>query len=399
MRKTVVLCAALLLALTMMSDAAFSVAASGKTVTASGINDMKNQLKEAEKEKEKLKNSVSDLKKIKADLEKKKGNLTSYVNSLDQNVAQMEANVESLISQIAQKETDINETQGELEAATVKSEQQYESMRTRIRFMYEYGTASSIWDLLTSSDSFSDFLNRADYMNSIYVYDQKMWEEYRLNCEYITLCKAQLELERDILDEQKICVEQEQQRIEQLIAEKSQEIIAYQTDINTKAAAIKEYEADIAAQDAVIQQLEKAVKKAERNLKYDGGSFTFPMESYTRMSSDYGWRLHPTLGVKKFHNGVDFAAPKGTPIYAAYDGEVVGAGYNSSMGNYVMIDHGDELYTIYMHASKLYVSYGEYVVAGEKIAAVGTTGRSTGNHLHFGVRLNGEYVSPWDFLP
>ena len=102
--------------------------------------------------------------------------------------------------------------------------------------------------------------------------------------------------------------------------------------------------------------------------------------------------------MKQFHNGVDFAAPSGTPIYAAYDGKVVAATYSATMGNYVMIDHGDSLYTIYMHASKLYVSKGDTVVKGQTIAAVGTTGRSTGNHLHFSVRKNGSYVSPWEYL-
>ena len=396
-KRVVILCAALLLATMLLPEAAFSVEATGAS-TQNSINEMKQQINQAEKEKKNLQSNVSDLKKIKRELEKQKGNLTSYVNALDQNVAQMEANIADLKQQITDKEAAIVTTQRELEAAEIKSNQQYDSMRTRIRFMYESGTTTSIWDMLAQAESFGDLLNRADYMNSIYVYDQRMWEEYQLNCEYIALCKDQLELEKTILDQQRVCVEQEQERVEQLIEEKSQEIIAYQSDINNKEQAIKEYEADIAEQDAIIKELEAAVKKAQSSLKYDGGVFTFPMESYTRISSEFGWRIHPTLGVNKFHNGVDFAAPKGTPIYAAYDGEVVGAGYNSSMGNYVMIDHGDELYTIYMHASKLYVSSGAKVSAGDKIAAVGTTGRSTGNHLHFGVRLNGEYVSPWNYL-
>lgn len=396
-KRVVILCAALLLVTMMLPEAAFSVEATGAS-TQDSINQMKEQINRAEKEKKNLQSNVSDLKKIKRELEKQKGNLTSYVNALDQNVAQMEANIADLKQQITDKEAAIVTTQGELEAAEIKSNQQYDSMRTRIRFMYESGTTTSIWDMLAQAESFGDLLNRADYMNSIYVYDQRMWEEYQLNCEYIALCKEQLELEKTILEQQRVCVEQEQERVEQLIEEKSQEIIAYQSDINNKEQAIKEYEADIAEQDAIIKELEAAVKKAQSSLKYDGGMFTFPMESYTRISSEFGWRIHPTLGVNKFHNGVDFAAPKGTPIYAAYDGEVIGAGYNSSMGNYVMIDHGDELYTIYMHASKLYVSSGAKVSAGDKIAAVGTTGRSTGNHLHFGVRLNGEYVSPWNYL-
>ena len=145
-------------------------------------------------------------------------------------------------------------------------------------------------------------------------------------------------------------------------------------------------------------EADRAKLAEENRVKYDGGMFQMPCPSYKRISDDYGNRMHPTLGVEKFHNGVDFAAPSGSPILAAYDGRVVAATYNSSMGNYVMIDHGDGLYTIYMHASKLYVSSGQTVTKGEQIAAVGSTGRSTGPHLHFSVRLNGSYVSPWNYL-
>lgn len=126
--------------------------------------------------------------------------------------------------------------------------------------------------------------------------------------------------------------------------------------------------------------------------------FTWPAPSYTRISDEYGNRQHPILGIQQFHNGLDMAAPGGSAILAAYDGKVVAATYSNSMGNYIMIDHGDSLYTIYMHASALYVSKGAEVSKGDKIAAVGSTGRSTGNHLHFSVRLNGNYVNPWNYL-
>ena len=133
-------------------------------------------------------------------------------------------------------------------------------------------------------------------------------------------------------------------------------------------------------------------------ISYDGGQFKWPAPDYTRISDDYGMRMHPTLGVQQFHNGIDLASPSGTRILAAYDGKVVAASYSSTMGNYIMIDHGDSLYTIYMHASALLVSEGTMVVKGEQIAKVGSTGRSTGPHLHFGVRLNGGYVSPWNYI-
>ena len=167
---------------------------------------------------------------------------------------------------------------------------------------------------------------------------------------------------------------------------------------------VKEYEADIAEQNETIKALEAIVAEerkklaAEQGRKYDGGVFAWPAPSYTRISDDYGNRTHPILGTQQFHNGIDMAAPGGSAILAAYDGKVVAAAYSGSMGNYIMIDHGDSLYTIYMHASALYVSKGQEVNRGDKIAAVGSTGRSTGNHLHFSVRLNGSYVSPWSYL-
>ncbi len=405
MKKRTVFFAAFFLMCTIVLNAAFSASASGiSNVTSESIKQMEAQIKDAQKEKDSLKNNISNLEKIKKELEKEKGSLKNYVAKLDQSVAEMENNIGNLQNQIVNKEAEITQSQVQLEAAQETLAKQYVSMRTRIRFMYETGASASIWEMLFTSSSIGEFLNKADYINSIYAYDQKMWEEYQMNCEYIQLCKEGLELEKEILDGQKKSVEEEQARVENLIQEKSQEILSYEKDISKKEQAIREYEQDIAEQNEIIAQMEKAVIEAKKKLqsqnapKYDGGMFHFPLEHYTRISDDYGNRIHPILNVPQFHNGVDFASPKGTAIYAAYDGQVVAATYSSSMGNYVMIDHGDGLYTIYMHASKLHVSKDEIVVGGEKIAEVGSTGRSTGNHLHFSVRLNGNYVSPWNYL-
>ena len=190
------------------------------------------------------------------------------------------------------------------------------------------------------------------------------------------------------------------------LKDKEKEIVAFESDINDKEAAIKEYEAMIAEQDQIIKDLEAAIAAEKKRLEeenkkainYDGGKFKWPAPSYTRISDDYGYRIHPTLKTQQFHNGVDMASPSGSPILAAYDGEVIAASYSSTMGNYIMIDHGDGLITIYMHASSLGVSAGQSVSRGQQIGCVGSTGRSTGPHLHFGVRLNGSYVSPWNYL-
>ena len=126
--------------------------------------------------------------------------------------------------------------------------------------------------------------------------------------------------------------------------------------------------------------------------------FTWPCPSSTRVTSDYGTRVSPMGGASSNHKGIDIGASGGAAIVAAADGTVTTAAYSSAAGNYVMIDHGGGLYTVYMHASALLVSPGQTVSAGQTIAQVGSTGISTGNHLHFGVSLNGSYVSPWSYL-
>jgi len=383
-----------------------SAAASGSSaVTSDSIKAKEAEISQKKKEKEGLKDGLSDLRQIKKNLETQKENLKNYVKTLDDSLEQIERRIAELKNEISLKEEEILQTENELAAAQEKEENQMMLMSVHVRLVYETGTPSLV-DMLLGAKSFGDFLNQVDYVEKMAAFDQQLWKEYKAAREYVQLCKDELELEKEILDETKASVEQEQKNLEELIEEKSNEITRYETDITNKEKAIREYEAEIKAQEDEIRLLEAAVaeerkKLIEQNRKaliYDGGVFKFPLATYTRISDDYGNRIHPTLGVEQFHNGVDFAAPGGTAIYAAYDGEVVAASYSATMGNYVMINHGDGLYTIYMHASALYVSRGDAVAKGTTIAAVGSTGRSTGNHLHFSVRLNGSYVSPWGYL-
>lgn len=397
-------CLVLLTMLCMAGD----VHASGlslSSITSDSIQEMENQIDSAQSERDQLKNSLSDIKKLVQQLEKEKKDLKNYVVKLDENMALIEQKIVDLKIQIADKEAEIVEAQKQLEHALEVEASQYEAMSDRIRFSYETGDSYFV-DMLMGSSSFADFLNRSYYMEKVAEYDNEMLESFIQTREYVELCKAQLEQDKAFLDEAKAGVESEQAALEELLRQKEQEINAYDRRISSGEQSIEEYEADIKAQNELIASLEKAVEDEKKRilassgkvLTYDGGTFKFPLATYTRVSDDYGMRLHPTLFVQQFHNGVDLASPKGTAIYAAYDGIVVAADYSSTMGNYVMIDHGGGLYTIYMHASKLYVKKDDIVGRGNTIAAVGSTGRSTGNHLHFSVRLNGEYVSPWNYI-
>lgn len=369
------------------------------------IEQKQQEIQDAQNQKKQLQSGLTDVKSIINDLEQAKKNLAAYVTQLDANLDEVQSKIAEFKDLIATKETEIIQTKVELDAAVAKEEAQYVNMKARIKSMYERGD-DFYFEVVLNAASFADMINRVDYVEKVSASDRRMLDEFRTTREYVEVCKAQLESEQELLEEAKKNVEAEEASLASLIAQKEEEIRAYESDISNREQLVKEYEAEIAAQDAEIKEMEQAAKSLQAQLEqangqkktYDGGMFAWPAPSYTRISDDYGYRIHPTLKVQQFHNGVDMAAPGGSPILAAYNGTVVAAAYSSTMGNYIMIDHGDNLYTIYMHASALYVSQGAEVVKGQKIAAVGTTGRSTGNHLHFSVRLNGSYVNPWNYL-
>ena len=367
------------------------------------ISEKQKQIDSLEKQKKELQAGKTNIQNVVNSLKASKNQLNNAITELDQQVSELQANIDSYNTLIEEKEAEIEIASKELEEAERVAAEQYEAMKLRIKYMYEKGENGYL-EILLASKTFGDFLNKADYIEKLSEYDRNKLQEYVLDVEYVTMCGQQLEEEKAVLEEAKQASEEEQDNLDVLISEKEKQITAYDADINTKQQAIAEYDAEIQEQTSIIEAVEAQVAAQKAQLDeatrrhYDGGIFCWPAPSYTRISDEYGWRLHPTLGVQKLHNGIDMAAPGGSPILAAYDGEVVTAAYSSSCGNYIMIDHGDGLYTVYMHASALYVSKGDTVTKGQKIAAVGSTGRSTGNHLHFGVRKDGQYVNPRNYL-
>ena len=374
-------------------------------VTKESIKQKENEIANAKKERDSMKSSLTDLQSLKKSLESEKSDLNAYITKLDGNLTQIQEKIDELEEKIEEKKAKIEETEAELEEAIATQEEQYDSMKKRIRFMYERGDTLYM-ELLLETGTFGEMLNKAEHIEELSSYDRKKLNEYIEHTQLVELTKKALQEEKETLDEAKAAQLVEQENMQNLMAEKSAEVNAISANIADKEAAIKEYEQQIADENATIAALEKAVAADIAALEaqnqsariYDGGMFSWPCPSYTRISDNYGMRMHPTLGIQKMHNGIDLAAPSGSAILAAYSGKVVAAAYNSTMGNYVMIDHGSGLFTIYMHASSLSVSTGAEVSKGQRIASVGSTGRSTGPHLHFGVRQNGSYVSPWNYL-
>lgn len=374
-------------------------------ITSDSIKEKQQQISQAQDEQKKLQKGLSDVKKMKQELEKSKSNLEDYITQLDGDLNVVNQRINELQAVIDETQEALDEATEDLNEAVRVETEQYEAMKVRIQFMYEKGD-NFFLDAIFGAESFSDILNRANYFEELASYDRKKLDEYVLNRQMVEVCKQEIEAKKATLDEAMAQQEQEQNNLEILIGEKEQQINAVSYDISNKEAAIKDYEDELNAMATVISQLEQQVLEEKRaiaaangvNLSYDGGAFCWPAPSYTRISSPFGYRTHPTLGVQLFHNGVDLASPSGSKILCAYDGIVVAADYTSVMGNYIMVDHGDGLYTVYMHASALYVSKGDVVIKGENIAAVGSTGRSTGPHLHFSVRKNGEYVDPMAYI-
>lgn len=358
-------------------------------------------LQEAQDEKAQLEKALKEAQSTIEDLKDSKGDIESKVTELNQQLIDISARITDLENQLTAKSEDIQETKDELAGAKEREAQQYADMKVRIQFMYENGQTSYL-EALLSSRNISEFLNSADYIAQIQSYDRQKLTEYQDTVESIVNLEAQLEQEYTDLEALKSTVESNKATVAAMMRQKESELADISGDIEDAQSDADYYAAEIQAQEELIAAIKRAeAEKAAAGVEehpYTGGAFRWPCPSSTRVTSDYGTRVSPMSGASSNHKGIDIGASAGADIIAAADGTVTAASYSSAAGNYVMIDHGGGLYTVYMHASYLLVSPGQTVSAGDVIAKVGSTGISTGSHLHFGVSLNGSYVSPWSYL-
>ena len=358
-------------------------------------------LKDAQEEKEALERELAEAQKTIKSLKESKGDVEDKVAALNKQLMEISSRITSLENQLTEKGEDIVAAQEELEEAKQRKDKQYEDMKIRIQFMYENGNDSYL-EALLSARNISEFMNSAEYISQIQSYDRQKLTEYEDTVETIANMEAQLEQEYADLEVLKATVEDEKANVAAMMRQKETELAGIADNLASAQDEADYYAAEIQAQEELIAAIKRAeAEKAAAGVvdnPYTGGAFVWPCPSSTRVTSDYGARVSPTTGASSNHKGIDIGAAYGADIVAAADGTVKAASYSSAAGNYVMIDHGGGLYTVYMHASSLVVSPGQTVSAGQVIAKVGSTGISTGNHLHFGVSMNGSYVSPWSYL-
>jgi len=395
------------------------------TAGATEKDDLKNKLASLEDEKASVKQEIADLTKQADDVEATR-------QALLQEIDLTRAEIETVKNYIDQLQQQIDVKTQELSVAEGKLEVKEQLFADRMREMYEQGDTTYL-DILLNSSSISNMLSRIDIITQIMDYDKRVVEEY-------TAAKEDIKQKRDELqtaqDEQKSYQENLSYKEKELVANEAQQtalqksIAEYKKEqeaeydriaqdmqsVSDKIAEISRREAEEAARKAAEEAArKKAAEEAARRQNASGsssssgsssasvpsqfsGSFVWPVPGYTVPSSAYGWRKHPIYGTRKFHAGEDIPANSGTPIVAAASGTVTTAGWVSGYGNYTVINHGGGVMTAYGHQSSIQVSVGQSVSAGQQIGLVGSTGNSTGPHLHFEVYVNGATQNPMNYF-
>lgn len=355
---------------------------------AEDADELQDKLSSLEDEKAAVKEKIAELTKQASDVEATRAALQSEIDLTKEEISTVEAYIERLQDQIDVKTT-------ELAAAEDALEQKEEEFALTVRTTYEQGDASYL-EVLLNSTSFSDLLSRMEIITAIMDDNKKIVAEYTAAKEDIEQKKQELE---DTQASQKEYQENLSYKVDELAASEAEQaalaesIQAYKAESEAEYDRISNEMQDVSNQIAALS----AQSAASSGVPYSG-TFVWPTPSCTTTSSVYGYRVHPIYGTVKFHAGEDIPASYGAEILAAASGTVTTAGWVSGYGNYTVIDHGGGTMTAYGHQSSILVSVGQHVEQGQLIGYVGSTGNSTGPHLHFEVYQNGSTVDPKSFF-
>ncbi len=353
-------------------------------VNATNVSDLEQQIKDSQSKKENIRNDIESSKN-------QKNSILDEIRAFDAQIEILKNEIEEMNKKIAQDDAVIEEVQKKLDEAIIMADNQYEAYKERIRVMYENGS-SNYFEILLKADSFSDFLNKYEIVKQISEYDSNMLDKLNKTRQEIEDNKAQLEAVKAEKVEKVNALNVSKQNVEAKSREKDAMVARLDNDI-------KSLEKKLAQQDAEENAIRAQIARLQgKDTTYSGGSMVWPTPSSRNITSPYGTRFHPVLKYNRFHAGVDIGAGMGASVLAANSGKVITATYSSSYGNYVVIDHGGGISTLYAHGSQLLTSVGATVYAGQEIMKVGSTGISTGPHLHFEVLVNGKNTDPMGYF-
>ena len=435
-RKITISVIAVLLSLALVLPTVVTMLPPGASAASSST--LKEQLKDLQAQKNEI---SAQLKELESQQSENLADMESVINQknvIDQQVALLHAEIANVNEQITAYSLLIADKQVELEEAQKRLQELNEKHKERIRAMEEEGELS-YWSVLFKANSFSDFLDRLNMVNEIANADRRRLKELADAATEVEEAQKELSENKAELEKNRAEMENSQQVLDQKSQEADrllQDLMLIAGDLEDLHNRFEKEEEDFLDQIAQkeqeynqqLQAEKEASKKASQQASKEaskqasiasskhqataptGGSssnignknpsgvvWLVPC-SYQRVSSPFGYRWHPTTGEWSMHKGVDLAAPKGTKIYASRSGVVSWATYHTTAGNYVGINHQDGYSSVYMHMTHYVVKAGQYVTAGQLIGYVGSTGRSTGPHLHFGISYNGSYVNPMDYI-
>ena len=341
--------------------------------------DLQNQLTESNQQLEEVQSQLSD-------------NL-QQIAKLDDKIKESEDKVESLNNKISELEKEISIVKGKLNIAQKDYDEHKSIMEKRLVAIYEAGDTKYI-DVLLKSKNISDFLSSYYLITEITAMDKNLLENVEKEKNNIEISKKKLDKNQQDLavalqnqNKTAVVLQNTKTLREDYISKLSEEEKAKQTQIDEITSQYEEINKQI---------LSLAVTGVDT--AYIGGVLAWPVPGYTKITSNYGMRVHPITGQYKLHTGVDISAPIGANFVAANDGIVTKAGYNVAYGNMVIIDHGGGISTLYAHGSEILVTVGQTVKRNDPILKVGSTGYSTGAHAHFEVRINGVVTNPIEYI-
>ena len=385
---------AAVLALLLLLPMVTMILGGAGAVTQSEIDALKAEQAASQARQDELEEQLADVEADQAEAQQRRQLLQAQLDAINNEIENIDKQIAYYDQEIAQKEAE----QAEAEA---NEEAQYELFCQRVRAMEEEGTVS-YWSILFNSESFSELLDRLADIDAVMDYDNQVMDELIAIRKEIIALRTQMETSR--AEEQAARDQQAAKQAEQQakVAEAQKlldQINADVAEVNRQLDAESEAAAEIQAEIAQKQkQLEE--QRRQNNITIDSEtSYLWPLPGYYRLSSLFGYRIHPITGKAHSHTGIDIPAPGNTPILACKSGQVVTSAYHYSYGNYVVIDHGNGNSTLYAHMSSRAVSEGDMVTQGQTIGYVGTTGSSTGNHLHLEVRDNYTRVDPESKFP
>lgn len=397
-RRVVVAALAAFLALMMLLPMFTMVL---EAAQAADTSELEQQIREYQKQQADLAAQIKDLDRQLKSIAGDKAQALEQKRLLDRQISAKVQEIQSTESIIAQYDALIADEQAKLEDTQAKEEIQYELFCKRVRAMEEAGTVS-YWSILFDSADFADLLDRATFVSEIMEADNKIMDDLAALRKSIEAQKAELETSRADQQTQRDALVAQKKELDAKEADAAalvQKIQSQESEYQSSRDALKREEEEVEAQ-IIKKQKEIQAKIAAGQISFDPGTgWQWPVPGRYKITSTFGPRIHPITGLPGNHTGTDVAAPKGTAILAARGGVVTISTYNNSYGNYVVVQHYNGIATLYAHMSSRAVSEGQIVTQGQTLGYVGSTGSSTGNHLHLEFRVNGKRQDALNYYP